>query len=507
MNSLQPLTQKVDHIQWLPYHGDTQDEIFDVIVNEMKIFEWVDENSEKCEYMYLLDDKKELHKMRLTPNAAEQKVLDYKFQPRTSPFYSPEEVFSRLHTLLSIRTDTIPFLSSSTLDKVFVEKHHKRFRPYRFLKCRKGWFSLISSETAKVAHHKLTHEPRELPEHLQKDIQDFDLFAKEYISKKSFEPNHFGTDEALWTWRITFDDIEKWNEILRKVIAYLEATYPDIAHATNAHEALWTWNIAFDGIKKRSEAPSKDIVYSAMNYPATSEKDVYVDKLPFTRKVDHIQWLPFHTGDTQDEIFDVIVNEMKIFEWVDENWEKCEYMYILNDKKELYKMRLLPDELREERYKKWHAVICHSTPENIISLLKSELDEYTYIDFIPHMSTSMLSRRFEHNRSLAHHKFGNYAFFKCRKSWFVGIANMLDYYVPKILSKGTPIQTAMDDFVQYFQETIWEKWYEPLIEGWDDVESGLWRITSDDIEKWNEILRKVIAYLGTVYPDVAEEHI
>ena len=39
-----------------------------------------------------------------------------------------------------------------------------------------------------------------------------------------------------------------------------------------------------------------------------------INWLPLVRKVNHIEWFRFHPEDTQNELFDVIVNEMKIFE-------------------------------------------------------------------------------------------------------------------------------------------------------------------------------------------------
>jgi len=51
-------------------------------------------------------------------------------------------------------------------------------------------------------------------------------FIRIWIINSRFECNpDTGENEEWWSWRITSEDIEKGNEILRKVITYLEETY------------------------------------------------------------------------------------------------------------------------------------------------------------------------------------------------------------------------------------------------------------------------------------------
>lgn len=221
MDSLQPLTRKVDHIEWLPYHPDKQDEIFDVIVNDMKIFEWVDENGETCEYMYILNDQKELYKMKMISEKTYRDMIGEATEYNTT---TPTWLIKKFRFLISGFIETIPFLAASRFGYPLSDIYKKIFGNYYIFKCRKWRFTAIFSTLAGRNLQNL------LPENgnILVDIDNYLLFHKNKIVDSGFEYNSDSAQyEENGRWRITSEDIEKGNEILRKVIAYLEETYPE----------------------------------------------------------------------------------------------------------------------------------------------------------------------------------------------------------------------------------------------------------------------------------------
>jgi len=219
LHSLQPLTRKVDHIEWFRFHpGDTQNEIFDAIVNGMEIFAWVDENGEQCEYMYILDDKKEVYKMKMIPEETHKRMMIEGMDYTTATAW----LIKRLEFMLYEPIETIPFLPASVFAYPLLSKYNKVFANYYIFKCRIWRFSKIRLELLDNNLKKL------LPESgaILTDIDNYLLFDEDIISNRQFEFNYEtekGEEKALW--RITSEDIEKGNAILKKVIAYLEETY------------------------------------------------------------------------------------------------------------------------------------------------------------------------------------------------------------------------------------------------------------------------------------------
>lgn len=215
---------------------------------------------------------------------------------------------------------------------------------------------------------------------------------------------------------------------------------------------------------------------------------------PLTRKVNHIEWFRFHPSDTQNALFDAMVNEMKIFEWVDENWEKCEYMYILDDKQDVYKMRIID----KESYKH-HLIRLDTfnffTPTWYIHFFKILLNDF--IETIPLLPVDGLEYLF---RSKNDKLLYTYHYFKCRSIWFVGIRSHLNI-VKRFIDPDADILNEIDDYILFHKNEIKNNCFEFDKHTKQEIISGHWRTSSEDIEKGNEILRKVIAYLEKTYPD------
>ena len=208
---------------------------------------------------------------------------------------------------------------------------------------------------------------------------------------------------------------------------------------------------------------------------------------PLTEKVDTIEWFPFYKWATKKLLYDIIIDDMMIFEWVDEDGEKYEYMYFLSDKNELHKMKLIPSEIhRQLRYQGYR-----STQAGFIARFKDMLS--SHIDTIP-----LLSMENFHNTPLDI----NYRYFKCRVSRFSCIRICLtSSNFKNLLPENGEICTDVDDYVSFYKNRIVHCGFGINLETGKDEESGLWRITSEDIGKGNAILRKVIAYLETIVPN------
>jgi hypothetical protein len=179
---------------------------------------------------------------------------------------------------------------------------------------------------------------------------------------------------------------------------------------------------------------------------------------------------------------------MKIFEWVDENWEKCEYMYFLSNKGEFHKMKVIDVKLHSER----EDFFCSkkSTITDLIEKYKMLLNDF--IDTIPFSPTNKfaLIPHSKYNRHIM-----SYFYFKCRKSWFWKIFSSLGGSLQKILSQDDEIYNQINKYLSFHRKVVANRYFNFNPFTWQDEEGWLGRITNQDIQQGNEILKKVIAYL------------
>ncbi len=227
MDLPQPLVRKANHIEWFRFHPeDTQNRIFDVIVNQMKVFEWVDEDGNPCEYMYLPSKDGGIYKALLPKtNFIEVKAYkDHENEKKDKSFnpFSTDAIIGVLQKRLYKRIDMIPTRMVGNIAMDFQEKYQKPFPLFGAFKCQKSRISTI--------HHYISNLKKYwwifFDEHITREIDIFNqyynkrMYSRWWRSEKSrpkYDDNMPG---------VTQKDIEKWNDILKKLITYLEEKYP-----------------------------------------------------------------------------------------------------------------------------------------------------------------------------------------------------------------------------------------------------------------------------------------
>jgi hypothetical protein len=165
-------------------------------------------------------------------------------------------------------------------------------------------------------------------------------------------------------------------------------------------------------------------------------------------------------------------------------------MYILSDKKELHKMKMMSRETHEQLQNE--LMKCEkSTTTGLIKDFKNMIHEFT--DTIPLSPVEKFAWPLHHKYE---RYFGNFYYFKCRKARFTYVfVSLVGDHLKQFLPKNGQILTDIDDYLLFHKNKIVNCGFELNTETGKSEESGLGRITNEDIQKGNEILRKVIDYL------------
>ncbi len=186
---------------------------------------------------------------------------------------------------------------------------------------------------------------------------------------------------------------------------------------------------------------------------------------------------------------------MNICQWVDENGEKCEYVYLPSKDGNMYKV-LLPsrdfhDTFSAIRNENEHRL----SLSNIISVLQFHLNSFT--DMIPLKMIGNISLDFEKKHQGKW--FNTHIAFKCTRSWMTTIYNYIDMIwkdeESSVLLEQSIIQ-EIEKFNEYFKKRC--KFWRGKLPGETRYNDSFPWVTQEDIEQGNEILRKVIAYLETI---------
>ena len=131
-----------------------------------------------------------------------------------------------------------------------------------------------------------------------------------------------------------------------------------------------------------------------------------------------------------------------------------------------------------------------STITDLIEKYKMLLNDF--IDTIPFSPTNKfaLIPHSKYNRHIM-----SYFYFKCRKSWFWKIFSSLGGSLQKILSQDDEIYNQINKYLSFHRKVVANRYFNFNPFTWQDEEGWLGRITNQDIQQGNEILKKVIAYL------------
>lgn len=177
---------------------------------------------------------------------------------------------------------------------------------------------------------------------------------------------------------------------------------------------------------------------------------------------------------------------MEILDGVDEHGDECKYMYILDSEKKLYKMRMIRE--AEHNQRKNDMMKFPTSATEWIVFLRKQIEDF--ITPVPLAYPEDFARSLQEKYG---EYFGNYTHFKARMARFTNISRCLKQNLAGFLPENGEIRTEIDTFLSYFENTIsYRRFSSKLLAATD---KDLWRVTAEDIEKGNEILRKVIAYL------------
>jgi len=122
--------------------------------------------------MYILDDKKEVYKMRMI---LEEEYREVEEELMSFDISIPRQAIQELTKMINCFIDTIPFHPAYQYSNPLVEKYDKYFGNYYIFKCRKGRFNNIFLKFTRNDLRKHLSGNDELI----KDIEDYLLLHKD----------------------------------------------------------------------------------------------------------------------------------------------------------------------------------------------------------------------------------------------------------------------------------------------------------------------------------------